>query len=115
MTTWSSPLIGLPTEAKDSDIDTDPGGVSFVNGATGRKPVEQLWNVNINLGELRQDIGEVQQRIKAAFSVDMFLMLNNQSALNQMTATAVAELHEEKSFLCSALFFRDSTMKCSSP
>ena len=100
------PPIGLPTEAKDSDIDTEPGGVSFVNGATGRKPVEQLWNVNINLGELRQDISEVQQRIRAAFSVDMFLMLNNQSAINQMTATAVAELHEEKLLMLGPVLSR---------
>lgn len=100
------PPIGVATDTKDAEIDTDPGGVSFVNGATGRKPVEQLWAVNINLGELRQDIAEVQQRIKAAFNVDMFLMLNNQSALNQMTATAVAELHEEKLLMLGPVLSR---------
>lgn len=100
------PPIGVSTDTKDAEINTDPGGVSFVNGATGRKPVEQLWAVNINLGELRQDIAEVQQRIKAAFNVDMFLMLNNQSALNQMTATAVAELHEEKLLMLGPVLSR---------
>lgn len=100
------PAIGLPSEAKDSELDLEPGGTSFINGAVGRKPAEPLWNVNLNLGELRQDIAETQQRIKAAFNVDMFLMLNNQSALNQMTATAVAELHEEKLLMLGPVLSR---------
>ena len=101
-----NPPIGLPSEAKDSDIDMDPGGQSFINGATGRKPTEQLWNVAINLNDLRQDTLEVQNRIRAGFNVDMFLMLSNQSALNQMTATAVAELHEEKLLMLGPVLSR---------
>lgn len=101
-----NPPIGLPSEAKDSDIDMDPGGQSFINGATGRKPAEQLWNVAINLNDLRQDTLEVQNRIRAGFNVDMFLMLSNQSALNQMTATAVAELHEEKLLMLGPVLSR---------
>ena len=100
------PPIGLPSDAKDAELDFDPGGKSFINGATGRKPAEPLWQVNVNLGELRQDIAETQQRIKAAFNVDMFLMLNNQSAVNQMTATAVAELHEEKLLMLGPVLSR---------
>ena len=84
----------------------DPGGQSFINGATGRKPAEQLWNVAINLNDLRQDTLEVQNRIRAGFNVDMFLMLSNQSALNQMTATAVAELHEEKLLMLGTVLTR---------
>ena len=101
-----NPPIGLPSEAKDSDIDMDPGGQSFINGATGRKPAEQLWNVAINLNDLRQDTLEVQNRIRAGFNVDMFLMLSNQSALNQMTATAVAELHEENLLMLGPVLSR---------
>lgn len=36
----------------------------------------------------------------------MFLMLSNQSALNQMTATAVAELHEEKLLMLGPVLSR---------
>ena len=90
----TKPPIQVPSGMKNRDVNMLPGGVTFYDGAPNQR-IEPMWNVNLNLQYLREDIMDVRQRINQCFFVDLFLMLS-QTDTTQMTATEVAERHEEK-------------------
>jgi hypothetical protein len=79
---------------KGRDIERLPGGISFVDTA-GTGGIKTAFDVNLDLNHLLQDIQDVRERIKGSFYADLFLMLANQTDA-RMTATEVAERHEEK-------------------
>jgi len=80
---------------KGRDVDTLPGGITYVDQAGPAGGIRTAFDVRIDLSHLLGDIQDVRERIRGAFSADLFLMLAN-STNNAMTATEVAERHEEK-------------------
>lgn len=91
----SNPPLQLPVSAKHQDVSTAPGGLSYVDTAASSGGIRTAFEVNLDLSHLLEDIVDVRERIKASFYADLFLMLAN-STNPQMTATEVAERHEEK-------------------
>lgn len=91
----TKPPTQSPASMKNREIDRLPGGNSFVDmtGATGG--IKTLFEVNLRLDFLLSDIQDVRQRINAAFYTDLFLMIANDQR-SGITATEIAELHEEK-------------------
>jgi len=81
-----------PPLMKGSEVDTLPGGHTEVDGNS--QGIRPLWQINPDLQGLLFDIQDVRQRINSAFFADLFLMLS--STNKSMTATEVAERHEEK-------------------
>ncbi|MFJ1253415.1 portal protein [Cupriavidus sp. CuC1] len=91
----TKPPLQVPTSMKGRDVETLPGGISFVDAANPHGGIKTAFEVNIDLQHLLLDIQDVRQRINSTFYVDMFLMLAN-SVDQRITATEVAERHEEK-------------------
>ncbi len=91
----TKPPLQAPTSLKGRDVDTLPGGVTYVDAASPTGGIRSAWEVNLNLSYLLQDIQDVRERINGAFYADLFLMLAGSTSTN-MTATEVAERHEEK-------------------
>lgn len=91
----TKPPLQVPTSMKNRDVETLPGGISFVDMAAPNGGIKTAFEVNLNLGELLADIQDVRQRVESNFYADLFLMLANQTDA-RMTATEVAERHEEK-------------------
>ena len=89
----TNPPLQVPSYMKNRDVDSLPGGVTYVEGQQGK--IETAFNVNLNLQHLLMDIQDVRQRINGSFYADLFLMLANATD-TRMTATEVAERHEEK-------------------
>ena len=89
----TKPPLQVPSYMKNRDVDSLPGGVTFIDGQQGK--IETAFNVNLNLNHLLADIQDVRQRINGSFYADLFLMLANATD-TRMTATEVAERHEEK-------------------
>lgn len=90
----TKPPLQVPSAMKNYELDTLPGGVSFVDAAGGGG-IRSAFEVQLDLSHLLADIGDVRERIKSSFYADLFLMLANGNN-GQMTATEVAERHEEK-------------------
>ena len=88
------PLI-MPADARDNEVDFLPGGRSYIDNPGSGNQVQPAFNVALPLGDLREDIADVRNRINPAFNVDLFMMIAN-AGHGQMTATEVAERHEEK-------------------
>mgnify|MGYP003704295815 CR=1 FL=1 len=91
----TNPPLQVPTSMKNRDVERLPGGVTYVDFAGGSQGVKTAFEVNLNLQYLLQDIQDVRQRVQGSFYADLFLMLANQADA-RMTATEVAERHEEK-------------------
>ena len=91
----SNPPLQVPIELKDAAKARLPGGVSYYNQVTPGGGIRTAYEVNLDLGALREDIVDVRGRIRAAYYEDLFLMLANDTR-SGISATEVAERHEEK-------------------
>jgi Bacteriophage head to tail connecting protein. len=79
---------------KNRDVETLPGGISYYDGNSNG--IKTAFEVNLNLQYLLNDILDCRGRVQGAFYADLFLMLANAGPNTRMTATEVAERHEEK-------------------
>lgn len=91
----TNPPLQVPTSLKGHELDTLPGGISYYDQASQTGGIRSAYEVNIDLQHLLEDIGDVRERIRSSFYADLFLMLSGNQIPN-MTATEVAERHEEK-------------------
>lgn len=91
----TKPPLQVPTSMKNRDVETLPGGISYVDAAGPNGGIQTAFEVNLDLSHLLTDIQDVRGRIQGSFYADLFLMLANQTD-SRMTATEVAERHEEK-------------------
>ncbi len=91
----TKPPVQAPVSMKGREIDMLPGGTSFYDGNGPNAGIKTLFDVNIRLDHLLMDIQDVRGRIRSSFYADLFLMLS-QTNMPNMTATEVAERHEEK-------------------
>jgi hypothetical protein len=90
------PLVG--DAAIDGEgLDLIAGGVTFVpNMASLGKPgLQSVYDVNLNIGHLKEDIMLKEKRIQRAFYADLFMMVTEMDRA-QITATEIAARQEEK-------------------
>lgn len=73
-------------------VNMIPGGLTPTNG---QSMVQPLFNVNTNLQYLSAEIQSTEDRIKRAYSADLFLMLDSIEA-GRMTAKEVTIRQQEK-------------------
>lgn len=92
----TKPPLQVPTNMKNRDLDTLPGGISFVDGANAQAGIRTAFETKLDLNYMLADIQDVRAGIRASFYADLFLMLANAPVNSRMTATEVAERHEEK-------------------
>jgi hypothetical protein len=92
------PPLVAPGKHKNRNINTIPGGVTFdptmeTGAASG---IRALYQVNPNIQAIEYKIERVQQAIREGLFNDLFKMLASLPDNHQMTATEVAERHQEK-------------------
>lgn len=85
-----------------------PGGTTYVDPQQGGQGFQPAYLVQPRINEMMMDIQEVQGRIQRGFYADLFAMMIN-SDRRQMTATEVAERHEEKLTLLGPVLQRLNT------
>jgi hypothetical protein len=91
----SNPPLQVPVTLKDNAKARLPGGVSYYDQNSPGGGIRTAFEVNLPLQYLLEDINDVRGRIRSAYYEDMFLMLANDTR-SGVTATEVAERHEEK-------------------
>jgi hypothetical protein len=90
-----NPPLQVPAKYKEAHKSRLPGGVFYVDSIGQQGGVRSAFDVNLNLQHLMLDIQDVRERIRSAYYADLFLMLANDTR-SGITATEVAERHEEK-------------------
>ena len=91
-----NPPLQVPTAYKDQARSRMPGGVMYVDATSPAGGVRSAYEVNVRLDYLLNDIQDTRERIRSSYYADLFMMLASQPANGRMTATEVAERHEEK-------------------
>ena len=89
----TKPPLQVPTNMKNREVESLPGGITYYDSQTAG--IKTAFEVNLNLQHLLMDIQDVRERVRGGFYADLFLMLANATD-TRMTATEVAERHEEK-------------------
>lgn len=92
----TKPPLQIPQSMTQREVAMFPGGLTPVDAASAQAGVRSLFETTLDLGDLREDIVDVRDRINKAFFVDLFLMIANTSDTTQRTAAEIAERHEEK-------------------
>lgn len=90
-----NPPLQVPTQYKDQAHKRLPGGVMFVDATGPGGGVRSAYEVRLDLNHLLEDIRDTRERINTAYYADLFLMLQN-DLRSGITATEIAERHEEK-------------------
>jgi hypothetical protein len=101
------PMVGsISLKGKPSTVL--PGGTTYVDPQQGSQGFQPAYLVQPRINEMMMDIQEVQGRIQRGFYADLFAMMIN-SDRRMMTATEVAERHEEKLVLLGPVLQRLNT------
>jgi len=103
-----NPPMRASTALKGRVTTTLPGGTTYVDPMNGNDGFAPVYQVQPRIQEMMMDIQEVQQRIQRGFYADLFAMMIN-SDRRMMTATEVAERHEEKLVLLGPVLQRLNT------
>lgn len=101
----TNPPLQVPTTLKSRDVERMPGGITYVDSPGQTQSIKTMFDVQINLQHLLGDIQDVRTRINGAFYADVFMMLANDNT-GRMTATEVAERHEEKMLMLGPVLER---------
>jgi hypothetical protein len=91
----TNPPLQVPTAYKNQTMSRLPGGTMYVDQAGPGGGIRTAFDVNLDLSHLLGDIQDIRERIRSAYYADLFLMLANDTR-SGVTATEVAERHEEK-------------------
>jgi hypothetical protein len=91
----TNPPLQAPASVKEAGANRLPGGITYVTAVGPENSIRTMFDVTLDLSALREDIAEIRQAIKQHFFEDLFLMLANDNR-SGITATEVAERHEEK-------------------
>jgi len=89
------PLTG-PASVRNKPISGLPGGVTIYDAGTNGQKLESLYNVAINLGDLREDITKTERRIDAAWFVDLFLAITNMEGIQPRNQLELSERNAER-------------------
>jgi hypothetical protein len=88
------PPLKAPVGTNPGQVSTMPDHISFYN-SVDQAGIGAMYQVNLDMNAIREDIAVLQDRINRFFYVDAFRMLS-QLADRSKTATEVHELREEK-------------------
>jgi hypothetical protein len=100
-----NPPMTAPTSLRGKPSSVLPGGTTYVDPLQGGQGFAPAYLVQPRLGEMQQDIQEVQERIQRGFYADLFAMMINSDRRN-ITATEVIERQEEKLVLLGPVLQR---------
>jgi hypothetical protein len=101
----SNPPLQVPAALKNREVERLPGGITYYDANQGTQGVKTMFDVRLDLNHLLADIQDVRERVRGSFYADLFLMLANAQD-TRMTATEVAERHEEKMLMLGPVLER---------
>jgi hypothetical protein len=103
-----NPPMVAPTSLRGKPSSVLPGSTTYVDPLQGGQGFTPAYQVTPRLGEMQQDIAEVQERIQRGFYADLFAMMINSDRRN-ITATEVVEKQSEKLVLLGPVLQRLNT------
>ena len=88
------PLQG-PASLRNVPVSSLPGGLNVFTADGGQK-LESIYNVNLPIDHLSQDMERVERRIKEAYFVDLFFAITNMQGIQPRNEQEIAERNGER-------------------
>lgn len=101
----ANPTIVAPSEWRNQEGNMVPGGIIYFDSPLQAQAARAAYEVPLRLDYLLADVQDVRARIDQAFYKDIFLMIAG-SQNSRMTATEIAERHEEKMLMLGPVLER---------
>jgi hypothetical protein len=92
-----NPAMVAPTSMRKAKTSIIAGDITFTDEREGTKGFRKAHDVQLDLGNLIEDIRDIRNIIRRAYYEDLFLMIA-QSDRRTVTATEINERVEEKNF-----------------
>ena len=93
----TNPPLQAPPTVQNQGVNSLPGGVTFLQtGQEAGGGIRTLYEVNLNIQDLRIDMTEVEQRIKSAFFVDLFLAITEMEGVQPRNEYELVNRQDEK-------------------
>jgi hypothetical protein len=90
------PPLQAPSVMKGKRISLIAGDISYIDQSGPSDGIKPIYAINPQVREIREDILGNEDRINAAFFVDLFMMFANVENRERVTAEEIARKHEEK-------------------
>jgi hypothetical protein len=95
--TLVKPPTTAPATLRTQATTLIPGGITYVDDLSqSGKAMRSVYDINVDVSHLIQDVQETQRMIQRAFYEDLFLMIAQSESTQPITAEEVRERHEEK-------------------
>ena len=93
----TNPPLQAPATLQNQGVNALPGGVSYVQMGTEQgKGISSLYEVNLNIQDLRVDMKEVENRIKDGFFVSLFLAITEAEGIQPRNEYELITRNDEK-------------------
>ena len=89
------PPMQAPSSMQQRPINLLPGGMTYVDEIAAGSGLRPAYETNPYIGDLKEDIRDVQDRIERSYFVDLFRMISSMDR-REVTAREIQERHEEK-------------------
>ncbi|MAE81426.1 MAG: hypothetical protein CMB80_01730 [Flammeovirgaceae bacterium] len=91
-----NPPLQAPSDLKNQRIMNVPGGVTFVTPFSGGDGIKPMYDVRVPLGDIIEDNVQIEERIKDAFFVNMFLAIQANNRPQDMKAEVAFQIDKER-------------------
>ena len=89
------PMTGPPS-VRNVPVDQLPGGLTIYDGDDGKQKLRSLYDVQLPYRDLREDMTAVEERIKKAFFVDLFLAISQMQGIQPRNELDLLTRNEER-------------------
>jgi hypothetical protein len=90
-----SPPLSGPPSLRNVPVNSLPGGLTIYSGVGGQE-LKSIYTIDPRLGELREDMNAITQRINQAFFVDMFLAITTMEGIQPRNELDILSRNEER-------------------
>jgi len=89
------PLTGPPS-IRNVPVSQLAGGLTIYSGDATQNKLQSLYEVRINLQDLKEDMARVEGRIDSAYFVDLFLAISNMDGIQPRNELELSERNAER-------------------
>jgi hypothetical protein len=91
-----NPPLQIPADMKNQTVQNVPGGATYRTSFNQGDGIKPLYEVRVPLGDIIQDIQEIENRIRSAYYVDLFLAIQANNRPQDMKAEVAFQIDKER-------------------
>lgn len=90
------PPLNAPASMKNEPVTGVPGGVNFSTETGSKDGLRAVYQVNLNLSDLKEDMEETRNSVRRAFYADLFFAISQMEGVQPRGNKEIEERKDEK-------------------